>query len=482
MSVKKITLISIIALLVAHIALWDELGFVIGIIVVALFIFYFTLNKNDVFSFIMIMYFCTLFPYATSKGGIFNLVALVCVLLYFIIKQKIPNEMNVSSKWFNFFILTILLSSIMGWIINFVGTSRDLIISILSFLGVLSLLMVSSKIFMSEKRIYDFVKLNMVLIFYSLMASLNKYINFVSFETPMFPKWGESISIESGGIIGVSPIYGQHSMIVVFLFAVFFIPFIYNKTNKLKKRYFFYGLFLALINVFFSVSKAVFSATLLGIFIIIILQYRIIQIRLLSQLKQILILLLSGLFILFFIRQTGLDYVFERFEYVSENTQKEGGVTFENVINGTAVNRSTAFNIAKERLKSRQWWIGYGYGLYHNNRNAFYVNSSIKRGSAHSQYFATLFIFGWFGFVAFWALHIMGIRKSWKVLIDKNNKINSINKIYALFSFVMIVGLMLHGYTADNISVCTYFGSSMILIGLSYGNINSCNFLKKNNE
>ncbi len=105
------------------------------------------------------------------------------------------------------------------------------------------------------------------------------------------------------------------------------------------------------------------------------------------------------------VNRLGLGYVFTRLDEIQEVNKSAGGVSVDRILEGSAFNRETAFTIAKERYKSKEsWFIGYGWGLTKNNRDAFFVNPKILRTSPHSQIFAILFLFGWIGLFAYYGM------------------------------------------------------------------------------
>lgn len=478
MTIKKLTYISILALILGHSMINTFFQSILlnglGLLVTSVIIYYYTLRKNDFFSFIMIMYFTTLFPYGLAKGGAFNLVALTNILFYLFLKGKLPLEIRHKDFNVKLLITILFISSVIGWLTLYTGSISDLLFSSFTFIGILLLLTVSSSLILNVARIKFFINLNIVIASFSLLASLNHFLRIIPFQTPMFPV-SSSIdfitnNIESVGIIGVSPFYGQHSMIVSLLMFSFLVGgVIHSKSHLLISRNkILFGLSISMINVFLSVSKAVFFSTLGGFIIVYILNARMTNINISKQFFQIITILIFGLSLMFVVETAGLDYVFKRIDEQNYRTQKDGGFTIQNILSGAALNRGAAFKEGTDRFKSRSWWFGYGYGLPQNNRDAFYVDSKIKRDSAHSQYFATLFIFGWLGFLAFWALHFQGIKRSLFVL--KTSRYQHENRLFSMFSIAMIATLISHGVTADNISWPSYFGSTMILLGLVYSN------------
>ncbi|MBK7630223.1 MAG: hypothetical protein IPJ23_05915 [Ignavibacteriales bacterium] len=116
-----------------------------------------------------------------------------------------------------------------------------------------------------------------------------------------------------------------------------------------------------------------------------------------------------------------LGYVYERVGQIEEINTKSGGISIDRILDGSALNRETAFRVSREKYESKgSWLVGYGWGITENNRAAFYVDTDIERGSAHSQIYATLFILGWLGFIAYWGLLIRIIYKSYKFTANQN--------------------------------------------------------------
>ena len=483
-STIRIILISLMALLIGHLMYTTNISlFLIGIVATTLFIYSQTLKHNNLFNFIMVMYFCNLFAYQLARGGAFNFVSLLGIAIYSLATKKSIFENKRPNKKFHFFIFLWMLSSILGWLFRFVGPTIDLMLSIVSFGGIISLLLMSGNLILTEKRIAIFLKLNIFLISYSLFASINAYLKILPLS-PMMPRWAEQYQgrgdgLVLGGIIGVSPLYGQHSLLLAVLFSVFFFIGIFIPKNVVKQKYLLYGAIISYINVFLSISKAVFFSLLIGLVIIILLQSRIKKINFNKRIFQFFILIVIVLSTLFLLKVTKLDYIFTRIEMQSERNMSQGSlISWETILDGSALNRSTAFYEAFKKYHSKKSWIlGYGWGLSSNNRYAFYVDPTIRRSSAHSQIFAILFLFGWLGSFAFWGLHIYSIWESYR--FSRVTKYTIPNRIYALASILMLTMLILHGVTADNITYPTYFSSTMIILGLTYANLNSGKLFSK---
>jgi hypothetical protein len=230
--------------------------------------------------------------------------------------------------------------------------------------------------------------------------------------------------------------------------------------------------FIALINVFMSISRSAFLLSLIGLGMIFILQIKLHTIKLYSVVVQIAFLILFGVSVLFIVNNLRLGYVFNRVEEIEQTNKAEGGITLDRILNGSAFNRNTAFDEGYKRYNSKDsWLIGYGWGIGNNNRDAYFVNPTIKRTTAHSQLFAVLFILGWIGFIAYFGLIFRIIIKSYKVSGNKN--IAYINRLIAVFFLVALTLFFFNEIKVDSINYPNYFAVTIIWMGLGYSNLNT---------
>jgi len=249
------------------------------------------------------------------------------------------------------------------------------------------------------------------------------------------------------------------------LFFVFILSI--NLTNIFNKVTLYFFATLAFVNVFMSISRSVFLLSIMGVLISVMFQYKLIKIKIERIILLIIALLIISVSVITIVNYGGLSYVFNRVSEIENRNKLSGGLSLERIINGSAFNREDAFREARYRFESKDsWLIGYGWGMPNNNRDAFYVDTTISRGSAHSQIFAMLFIFGWIGFVAYFGLIFRIIYKSYKTL--KNINSNNISKIMAYFFMIAFILFFLNEIKADSVSMPSYFGVTIIWMGLTY--------------
>jgi hypothetical protein len=472
-STKQITITSLGALVLGHLMINTYFSNIIvnivGLLLTSYWIYVRTLKKNDFFSFVMVMYFCTPFPYLLAKGGGFNIVSFVIVFIYLISKNKLPSEIRLKDKLFYVFVAVLVISSVLGWVINFTGTSIQFVYSFITFFGVIFLMLVSSRIIITPSRIKIFIQLNIVLITYSLFVGLNRFIHIINFETPMLPVYGNWGSIrsyfESGGIIGSSPYYAEYSLILLMLFSVFY--FIKGNSIHINKKVMLTAIIIGYINIFMSISRSAFLLSFIGLLMIFILQLKVKRIKIRKLIRYSIIIILIGGSILLIVQMTGLNYMFERLDAIEETKSNQGSFSLEKVYDGSIFQRKVAFDIAYERFYSKNSWvIGYGWGLTQNNRDAWFVDPSIKRVSVHSNYFAMLFSFGWLGAIAYFLLILRGITKSYFSIDDSNS--TDFSRIFSLFFVVSLTVFLINEIKVDCLHSPAYFGTTMMWIGLAY--------------
>ncbi|HCT86490.1 MAG: hypothetical protein A2X11_09240 [Bacteroidetes bacterium GWE2_42_24] len=485
-SIKRIVFTALPALVLAEIAQKkDPVLIAFGAILIAIWIYNRTLRKGHQFDYIMVMFMCCLFPVQIGFGGVFPLVAMLIYFIQLFSFRKF-GEINTSDAYFKPLIGILLLSSVLGWLFVNQSDNLNLFVSILSFVGILSLLYFSGSVIVTPLRIVLFIKLNVFLTFYSLIASLNTIVKIIP-NMVLLPQWaGEWINTNAlfeagaGGIVGVSPLNGQFNLLLAILFFSFYFYSLSNTRFIINKKVLITGVVLSVINIFTAGSKAVFTSMIVLVFLVYLLQRKLSSDRKLGKsLYQAVVVLVITVGIFGLVSTLGFDHILKRFEYQIEKNEENTGKVFtlEGVLDGTVLNRSNAFEAAFVNYDRRNWFIGYGWSTHEFQLDAFYGNSvfrTTRGGSAHSQYFSTLFLFGWIGFLAFWILHVRLIKKSYIFLSQKMHPIE--NRIFAMACIGMVLALMIHGVTADNTWYASYFASTLITIGLGFSNVNSVKY------
>ena len=440
-------------------------------------------SRNELFGMLMALYICLHFPYMIKTGGFFTYVAFAIAAWTLFRFKNLGTFYKVKLPSFPKLLFIILLvSTIFGWIFNFSGSSLDLFLSVFSFLGIISLFILASNITWNNWRFKVFFNINLILILYSLFVSANAYLKIIPFNLPLFPiyaeEWIEDLlsegRLEAGGIIGSSPMYGEHSLIMAMFFSIILFTKKFRQNYDISFIWALIGFLASYLNIFFSISRSIFLLSGFGLILIWIL-FLVYNLKTIKYILGRIIGLVTILYlILLVIRVLNLDFVFQRLDEVEFEK-----MTLESVQTGESINRLEAFFYGQQRLHSRNWYLGYGYGLYKNNREAWFIDPDIERGSAHSQYYAVLFIFGWFGAIAYFGL-IIYLIISLSTKLRKQNWRSDYYQPMALFFIVAFILFLISEYTKDSIAVASYFTVTMIWLGLGYSLLKKENITPEN--
>jgi len=451
--------------------------FVIAPIIVIIFINT-LVRRNDLFGILMALYICVHFPYMIRTGGFFTYVAFVIALWAFFKSKNLRTFYKLKLPSFpKLFLIILLTSSVIGWFLYFSGSVLDLILSVLSFLGIISLFILASNIEWNNWRFKVFFNINLVLILYSLLVSANAYLRIIPVNLPLFPiyaeEWIDELltegRLEAGGIIGNSPMYGEHSMIMAMFFSIILITKKLRQNLDISFPWALIGFIASILNVFFSISRSIFLLCIFGLILIWLFNIMFNLKTVLLKPGRIITFAIALYIIIRVAEGLGLGFVFQRLDQIDFKN-----ITLKSIQSGESINRATAFYYGQQRLNSRNWLIGYGYGLEKNNRIAWFIDPDIERASPHSQYFAILFIFGWFGAIAYFGLIVYLIIVLSKKIRKQKHRSDYFQPM-ALFFIVAFILFLISEYTKDAIAVASYFTVTMIWLGLGYS------LLKKEN-
>lgn len=472
LQLKNILTISVISLLFAHLMVNTYVSSmpinILALIGIAYFIYDKTLRKNDRFSFLMVSYFMSAFTFLSAKGGGVNLIVFTIVALYIFLHKKNPIPKS-RDNTFNLLLGMFIIGSVLGWVFNYAGGIVNLMYSITSFFGIIFLIKIAFGINLTAHQISTFIKLNIVIVSYAIIAFINARIGIFKINSFLLPssRVAGYDYVELSGIIGPSPILGEYNMLMSLLFLSFLL--LSPNSINLSKKYIFIGTILTISAVVGSISRSVFLLTALGMTMMVLFQFVIYPNRLKKSISQFVLISLVVLSVFFTINYTGIGYVFDRLESYEEDQGGISGYSFESIKNGSAFNRVYAFSLAQEKYYSKNSWLaGYGWGLHEDNKYAFYKNASELRSSAHTQIYATLFLFGWIGFIGYWGLLLTTVYRSYKAL--KNNSLADYKRVFAYFSFFAIILMVINEIKVDSVSFPNYFAMALIIVGLSLSN------------
>jgi len=472
----RILRISFICLIAGHLVLgaYFPSAFInlMGLAVLFIILFITCIQRNDVFSFILIIYFCSHFRYGVSNGGTFNLIAFFVILAFFFFQKRVL-EIEIKDRWINILLLVLIFFNILGWMTKNPSPRTDLLFGIISFFGYIAIFILISRTYLSEKRLNLFVSISIVLTVYLAFTSLNSYFGIIKVASPLI--WGvERVgSLVQSSMLGDSELYGEHGLLIL----LFYIPFLLSTITKTKiyinEKFLYFGILFSSVNLLLSRSRSVFMLGVTGI-ILLFFFLRIFDLKVINKTGKFIPGLLTSIVVLFLAGQLiNINYVFERLGDVEFDELSVSGF-----ITGEKINRSYAFSFALERLKSDSWQVGFGWGTIDSNRTAWFVDPEVPRADSHSLYLSLPMIFGWIGSAAFLGIILITLFRLNKLLID-HRRSTSYLLLPALGFSLMLVFFLFNQYKINAMRWPHYYMIVWVWLGMANAVINSFKYNQK---
>ena len=137
------------------------------ILIIIFLIYNTTLNKNNVFDFILIIYGCSFFQYGNNVGGIFNLIAFFVAILFFFKNFHYKNNFNLffknQNKTIQVLLFIIIIFNILGLLIKSKSSIFNISIGVISFFSFIQIFLLTSNIDFNKTKLEKFIKLSNVL-------------------------------------------------------------------------------------------------------------------------------------------------------------------------------------------------------------------------------------------------------------------------------------------------------------------------------
>ena len=476
----KIILYSFIVLFLGHFALGIYVSskiiniltiFIITFVLYAKFLY----KKHDLFSFLLVIFFCSHFRYGVSNGGLFNLIAAVSLLTYFLFNyKKYESKISYSNLLISGIIIFII-ANIFGWAGKNPFRGLELAFGILSFFGFISVFLTMSTLRLTIDRLRLLLKVLDFYVIYSFIACTNQYLNLIRINSPLL--YGSDLNNRHAfGLFGDSEIFGEYSLILF----MFYLPLLFSDIPRLALKINYTRILiivlLVLVQCLMSASRSVFLLIIFGVILLIIFN-KIFRIKVLNRTSNFAPLFIVSigfiLFLSFFIIKD-ISYVIERMGRL--NFSKINLSTF---ISGEEINRAYAFSFAFVRLAEESWWLGWGWGVRDSNALAWFPDAffRLKRADYHSLYLSLPMIFGWVGTGSFIYM-IYHILKHNITLIIKNRKKYSYI-VLASVSYVLLISLfIINEYKINSMRWPQYFLIVWFWLGFGNSILNTSNNFK----
>ena len=471
-TILSIIILAILVLLISHgtiNTLFPNILINLMALILISVILYILLIVNKLyFSFVMIMYICSHFPYASTYGGTFVIISFLVISPQFF--KDIFSELKISDYLITTLIIVLIINTVLGWIFKNNMPIMQFAAGVFSFFGYIVIFLFSARIFIDTNKIKILVNIIIFMAFFIFIFSFNNYFEIITIASP--------IIYSPFGAFANSELLGEYSMVI---FLILF-PFLFSNHPQLianiSKRRIIVGLITSLLSVFISISRSALILISVGamaelLFIWFFSDHTIFNKK--SRLFANSVIIFSIMVI--FWKPLNLNYILERFTnpdlaspiHISTNI---------NLLTGEGTPRELAFSYFLIRFPQESWWIGYGWGVPVSNRIAWFSNPEVLRAGYHSLYLSLLMIYGWIGSVSFISLILITIVRLKNIFL-KNYR-NSIHYLLQVGFFFALLFMMINEYKISLLRNETYQLIVWIWLGIANALIYSSSYIDQN--
>jgi hypothetical protein len=427
----------------------------IGFVIMALI--FICRNLKLPFSVVLVFYILNHFGFASGRGGLY---CIAFPFVYLFSGRKEYHNGNISLPIiFSFMVL--LFFNMLGWILKSQSLLGEKVIGAITLLSYLLMFIYIGKTQLHSYEIGRFIKFSLIMEVWVLLSQLNNRFGWLTVSNPLIG-FNELIYGGTTGLYainGTSPLVGEYSFIL-FLIGFYLLIKYKNFDNfNLSRVQVALQCGISAVIMLLSANRSTFLLSIIYIFILFILSFR----KGIAGPSRLIINMLSMLTLIYLLEPLiRFSYIFER---LGEVNFKD--ISMESINTGEGINRTTAFDIGKYMIRRENWFIGYGWDNYSNNRFAWFGAKDFFRGDPHSLYYALPMLFGWIGSAAF-IFFIIYIA----LLVPR--KIYPLNesKLYARqlsYLFSLCIGLlMINNIKQGFICSATQFMFVMIILGITY--------------
>jgi hypothetical protein len=381
----------------------------VGLVLVTLILGRVLFVKRDVFAFILIVFFCSHFQYASHQGGLFNLVAFILGGAYLVFAPNI-RETRSRDPVISTLVIILLISNTLGLVLRNPMPMYVIVLEGASFTAFLIAFVIAGHLELTGQRLRKFLIVSAVMIAYNFVVSLNQHYSVLNIQSPLLSLTSDLFYRTSNayGVFGSASSNGQWAMMMIALLAPLVAATASIKALRISPFYFVPILVICGLTIVLSNMRAAAVEAVL-IVIIYLVMFSVFYRRSFRNSKYM-NLAATATIILF--GTVGVWVGLQNIEHDFE------GVTIQNaadVKSGGILNRAEPWQWGMHVLKTGSWWVGYGHGNLKSNLIAWggkwtgtgkmgpalMPGEIIGGGHFHNLYLALPTLYGWVGAVAY---------------------------------------------------------------------------------
>jgi len=438
---------------------------------------YVVLIRRDIFAFVMTIYVASHFSYGDNHGGLWNLLAVVVVSIFF---PFIYN--NVSVRGGSILIRGLLgifiLSNVAGWVIVNPLPLESLVKGIAAFFGYMLIFYLSSNISITKERVKIYISIVTVLIIYQFIISIFQYYQLADWSSPIVGgnTLGTMVVTEVNRPVGTIQHFELFAEYAV-LMSCLLVPMLSSSTTKKELRLSYLQIIAVLIVCCGIVIITSVRAAAILMVLTIVLYYLLLVSRFIKSLDKISQQLKLAMIFMVVFPVASIYVGYKELKDDFNNVDIEN-ITIQNVISGKAINRGPLIVAALNRIESESWILGFGSGTIQSNQWAWFGYDPERRrppaAGYHNLYLSIIMVYGWIGAFAFLGI-VLTIVFKLLVICIKNRRNKSYLVILALGMGIMWCIFLIDEYKISILRNSNYQMIIWILLGLSYSLTKSFN-------
>jgi O-antigen ligase len=411
------------------------------VVLVALIIGRLLLVGNNIFSAVLVIFFCSQFNFANNQGGLFNLVAFLLFTIYWIMKPPLRETTRGSDVTVNSLVAILFVSNMLGLLVRNPMPLPVIGLEAATFAGFMLAFRFTSSLRLTEARLRNFLIVAGVMAVYNFAVSLNQHYGLLYFDTPLLGMTRDLFYATSNafGTFGSASSNGQYAMMLLALILPPLAASASRTALNLKPLHFvpiavMSGLTLILANMRAAALESVLIVFIYTVMFSLMHRRAFRNAKYVNMASTAVIVVLATVGVWF-----NLDNIAKDFEAV----QVEDASSIES---GKALNRLGPWQYGLQRLQTESWWIGYGHGVDQSNQIAWGGRQMGARGAVaggghlHNLYLALPMMFGWIGAVAYVLLFLVVVFR----LIGAVRRYGLGNiKVVSCLGFLMSLGFFL---------------------------------------
>jgi hypothetical protein len=379
------------------------------------FIFVKTLVIKDNFSLIIQLFFANHYVFGNDKGGLFNIAALIAMLIYNLSGRQMSGSRSSFGRSFNGLLLLLFACQLLSLTANTHAGLMGKVGGMLSFSGIILLVYQLSKVPVRKADIIRFIYILFVFNLFELGVSLNQKYGFIAVNSPLIPR-ESNVEYEfdifrcMGTFIDFEA-YAEYSLSLIALLLPGIISGSFRKVN-LKFYYMTIGIvIIAFLAIVLTVTRSSLFILPFVILFILFSQYKKVKLK---AVMPFVIIIAIGVMANIKLK------IFDISSFI-ERSQEMKIKSISDVTSGSEINRGEIFAFAFEKIRRSKGLIGEGYFTNPADYNtAHFDTPKPVIGDYHNLYLSVIVFWGGVGAAAFLAIFLFTIYKGTQARKHKN--------------------------------------------------------------